>query len=672
MNRKTFLLILLLFLGLRLAILLTAVESVSWTSWGEELYRGTIARELIQGLKAPFLDYQSDGYDGGSLLVGILAVPFFLLLGPNLFALKLVPLALSLAALILSFFFFRRFFDRKAALWVCLLQALSPPVFTSLSLVAIGSHVDSIPFSVAILFSFYRFLYGEKGRIASLILFGLAAGLGFWFTPMTGITTVTCLTSWLLLDRRSFFSGRALVFLGSFGVGALPFLLYNVRTHFRFVGFLEYSFLWRQGLWGDLSLGEKLLAVPVRLFTLLFQTLPSLFCFRIPEGPHLLLTLLYGLIAWSLIVPFLWRGIGKSVPVLRGALREGRWAPRSLEEAKRVPLLLFPMAFILIYSASNYPPVPPPYENESFTSFRYFSPLYLPLFFLLAMALRSRRRLFPYLLTLLILGAVGQGSLLFREPWGRAFHYQGTSYLQMGDVWGNWVSRFPDRFDEFQRLAGRFSARERRRLYWGLSYTLATMGRSADPGIERMARDPQGALQAIRRVPPEYRIYFLENWGRYVARLPGEEFDRALGLGRLLSEEEVPYFYFGLSTKVVPGLHHSIAEEKKSKEAAVGIPASVGGEEKAWFYRGMGMEAGRQWIPAHSFPGAFDSLVLETSPEDRRELFWGIGWGIGWGSWVQHTHDRRRLLDWIDRLPVEMRRPALQGFEALEVWYRIA
>src|SRR5712692_8525509 len=52
----------------------------------EELYRGTIAQELVTGLKMPFAEYRADNYSGGSLVIGALAAGFFLLFGPTIFA----------------------------------------------------------------------------------------------------------------------------------------------------------------------------------------------------------------------------------------------------------------------------------------------------------------------------------------------------------------------------------------------------------------------------------------------------------------------------------------------------------------------------------------------------------------------------------------------------------
>ena len=68
----------LLYVFTRLLVLFCAIDKVTLD---EELYRGNIAKELISGPAFPFLDYQRSEYEGGSLVNGVLAVPFFLLFG---------------------------------------------------------------------------------------------------------------------------------------------------------------------------------------------------------------------------------------------------------------------------------------------------------------------------------------------------------------------------------------------------------------------------------------------------------------------------------------------------------------------------------------------------------------------------------------------------------------
>ena len=463
LKKRAFAFLLLSFLALRLGTLLTSVESVYWYDEGA---RGIIGKELIDGLKVPLWNYQGEPYNGGSLWTGVLAVPFFLLLGPNLFALKLVPLLFSLATLVLTYFFFKKFFDRKTALFASALLVLSPPVVTVISLVAIGSHSESPFFSIALLFLFYEFIYNQKRKIVHLILFGFTGGLGFWFAPITSLTLLTCWVSWFLLDRPSFLSSKMLIFLGALGMGLLPFVVYLSTEKEGMFEFLRYALLW--GETSCFSLQAKLKSIPIRMVTFIFQSLPLIFRFRSFFGiSGRLLSGLYGLGVMLIVIPFFWRFL-------------------RLKSAKLFPFLLYPVFFILVYVLSNF--------SVSFLrvyssdEFRYFAPFYYFAFCLIALALRSQKSPTLFLSFFLGLGLVGQGSLLFKEPWGRAFHYQGYSYTGLGEIWRVYHYPFPKKFSQFQQLAQRYPEPERRFLYWGLGNYA---GYTLDPHVLQDPGSPQ-------------------------------------------------------------------------------------------------------------------------------------------------------------------------------------
>ena len=82
---------------------------------GEELYRGTIAQELVTGLKIPFTEYRADNYSGGSLVIGALAAGFFFLFGSTVFALKLAPLLIFTLALAIWYWTIQRAAGERVA-----------------------------------------------------------------------------------------------------------------------------------------------------------------------------------------------------------------------------------------------------------------------------------------------------------------------------------------------------------------------------------------------------------------------------------------------------------------------------------------------------------------------------------------------------------------------------
>src|SRR3990172_9488127 len=96
----TFIAIILLYIGVRLLMLFTDLEGLSSTS-REELYVGLVAKELMEGARLPFFDYQYAHYVGGSLMMTLLTIPFFALFGPYLFSLKLAALVFYLTTMVL-------------------------------------------------------------------------------------------------------------------------------------------------------------------------------------------------------------------------------------------------------------------------------------------------------------------------------------------------------------------------------------------------------------------------------------------------------------------------------------------------------------------------------------------------------------------------------------------
>src|SRR5438093_9887424 len=124
---------LLLFVASRLLYLVLLNPSYLFTYLGEELYRGTIAQELVTGLTMPFTEYRADDYSGGSLVIGTLAAGFFLLFGPTLLALKLAPLCLFTLALVFWYWTIEREVGERVARYFALLFCFSPPLFTAYS-----------------------------------------------------------------------------------------------------------------------------------------------------------------------------------------------------------------------------------------------------------------------------------------------------------------------------------------------------------------------------------------------------------------------------------------------------------------------------------------------------------------------------------------------------------
>src|SRR5712691_6465001 len=206
--------LLLLFVASRLlyVVLIDPSYLVSSDSYlSEELYRGTIAQEVVTGLEMPFTEYLADSHEAGSLVIGGLAAGFFLLFGPTVFALKLAPLFLFTLAL---------------------LFCVSPPLFTAHSVTAMGFHSESIVFSALTVFLLFRMLSDETGSLALPALLGLTAGFGLWFAYIYGLTLLAMLGFWVWHDKGRFWRPRVLWFALGFVAGFSPWIIMNRQTHF--------------------------------------------------------------------------------------------------------------------------------------------------------------------------------------------------------------------------------------------------------------------------------------------------------------------------------------------------------------------------------------------------------------------------------------------------------
>jgi len=95
--------------GSRLLVLTAGIDSVYFD---EELATGLIGVHLIDGLRLPLLDYQIAPHLGGTLLMGALAAPLFLLFGEHLLALKLAPLLVHVGVMVVWYRCCDRHFGR--------------------------------------------------------------------------------------------------------------------------------------------------------------------------------------------------------------------------------------------------------------------------------------------------------------------------------------------------------------------------------------------------------------------------------------------------------------------------------------------------------------------------------------------------------------------------------
>ena len=672
-----------IFLTLRLGTLLTASEAVRNQ---EETYRGTIARQLLDGLAAPFASYRADEYELGSLLVGLLAAPLFRVFGESLFALKLVPLLCSLATLLGVFLLVVRWFGVRTALAAAALFVFAPPGFVRLSLTAIGSHAQSLVACVAILACFFAAVDRPRAW-APRVLFALLSVVAIVVAPSTGLTVVTCVVAAVAIPSvRASDRGRLLAVAA---IALLAVLAGDALRGFGVVHFLSQL--------GSVRAVAEHAASPSRDWSWIIvaptRRLIELVTIAIPRSPEFpsppwlpRFTLSYGYAALVVV-----------------ALASGAWR-RLIRDPRLLTLVLFVPVFVIIYVLSG---IEIPREGPA-DNFRYFVPLQLVVLMILAIVLVDGRRRRLLLLLLVTFGALGQSALLFREPFGRALEYQGHSYLELGRLWQNDVGGAADTLITLLPRLERVPEGDRPPTFWGM--TQATRFSATDLAPARVA-------ELLRAIPPAHRRYVVLALGRDLDLATPNAAERLAAVGSVVDPREAAYLYDGAYEALVATAARGNWDVPSFLAAArpLGVPkfgdrfqfavgrvaavardpacveldrylGVIDAEQRRWVYRGFGDVVGEQWLwypergrddaqckpgrPATRGSAGIDRLASAVSlpPGDRADLFWGVGWCVR----VEFAEDRRRALDWIARLPAEARSDAMSGFEAAERWFGLA
>jgi hypothetical protein len=635
------------FLLLRITTLATSLETVSWD---EELQRGTIARELTVGLKAPLWDYRADSYSGGSLVVGLLAAPLFWAFGPRLIVLKLVPLTISLVTLGLLITLLGRYHSRRAA-WVgASLFILAPPFPSQLSLFAMGYHTDSIIFSVLLMLAWAHALERPDGHAPFSL--GLIAGLAFSFTYITAITTLGCLLCSGPLLRRG---GAAAKLTAGLAFGLAPWAAYNLTHHFDGVRIAQVWFTSPEGV--VTSLSRFVLRLGWRGATLLVLAVPLSFGFPtmmwVP-GP-----------VWSYtycgltVAPIIWLLLNARVrpPVVR-------------------PLVASALVFLAVYPFTRFA-VP---TGGSAEEFRHFVPLQFALLTVLALSLAETPFGKTATVALITLGALGQATLPGRHPAPRLLDYRGYSYFAFGSAWG-------DRIDpvapQANALLEGFDERTRRLIYWGAlssapwrtparlvsrihevaedyrPYVAEAMGRAA--GLRQIDFVP--LVATIDAVPLDVREHFTLGYGVDLRARPDTLLPDVAAL-RGLPPSLRRWCHFGVGRLV----HEGCVDSKNAARCRVALDVIEASDPDAasWIYRGAGAAAVGDW-PADPTVDVAHIGPLAVPPHRRADFAWGLGWGIRDGF----KEDIVRARDWVARLGSVDRAAALNGVSFYDAFYRL-
>lgn len=205
----------------------------------EELLRGIAAQELLEGPVAPLFEYQVNHFWGGSLVVSIVAVPFYAVFGSRIVALRLVGVLFGLVAVYCAFRLLDGFAGRTAAWIGALFMALPPPGYTYLSTMVFGTHMESNALALLLVWLYFEWRARERSGVWRTAVLGLVSGFALWFGYGLLLVLVLVAAFELVEDHWFFLRKRALPWLAGFAIGFAPWILYGRECGFR--GFEVYE-----------------------------------------------------------------------------------------------------------------------------------------------------------------------------------------------------------------------------------------------------------------------------------------------------------------------------------------------------------------------------------------------------------------------------------------------
>ncbi|MFH1643763.1 MAG: glycosyltransferase family 39 protein, partial [bacterium] len=412
-SNKLILIILLLFLLVRVPILFTGIHQMFES---EELVRGSIAREIIQGPKFNLIDYQGDSYSGGTLIAGIITIPFFLLLGENLLALKLVALMISTLILFLLFKFCDRFFDRKIALVSCFLFIFCPPLWTIYSFLNFGFFHESILLTLMALFIFYAIFFENKKQNKYFLALVIICGFSFYFVYLTIFSTTAIIITWFLFDKKFFLKKSFLVFIAGALIGLSPWIYYQLLNNWAGISILFMGKGFRSGQ----GIGIEMLLGIIKKF---FETI----LIKFPESLYFKDTILnyfyYYILFFSSVVLLYYQNIKA---LIKNQLKN---------PSKELFILVYFVVFLVLFSLSNL------VIRNPFIWWRYLTPLYPFAFIATALAINKinfsqykKMFLFGFVFFVLIFWLIGNNHF-YEAQETNALNEKGFSYTILGRYW---------------------------------------------------------------------------------------------------------------------------------------------------------------------------------------------------------------------------------------------
>lgn len=650
--------------AMRLLTLFTAVESAAWH---EELAVGTAARELLLGLKTSFWDFQLDGYSGESLIAAPAAAAFFQLFGMTLISLKLSAVLFYFFTLLTAAFFMKRNFGAAAALGSVFFLVFLPPIIGVTTLVPVGGHTESLFFTLCMISSFYGYLFTDKPAVRKrcLVLFGLLAGFNFWFYYESGIAVLACLLTWAAVSRKSLFSKDALWAGLFFTLGFSPWIYAYFTQPENGVKFLSIVFPIRGFL-------EQVLLMPKRIGGILLFSLPESFSFldysNVFRQP---LAYLYYAFCLAGLGGFIWKNVKDAGKI-------------SALNPKAVFFIFYPVVFLIVYALTEMD-IPAQYSHTII--FRYYMPLYFIGALLLGAAASGARKWL--LVPLVLFSVLSQGTLFFKEEFGRGLQLKGYSYFELGKYWARYLTASSDIQIPLRKFPKKVSPESSLNIfrgmiseYWsGYPFWMSAGGKLSIP-------------EKFEEIAPEHRALFIEEAASFLpVNYQKEGLKTLLAKAAELPVSEREFFYKGALTDfygfavrefindastraLVPAEHthwgffgagrffYANPQSGKELQALEQTVSNFKPAEKSWYYRGLGSALFYDYL-SRIYVYQDRDLRIRKVMKKIPEVSWpDFLWGTGWALRSLWPDDKIRAEKWLASLPAEYRVFAREGLES--------
>ena len=196
---------------------------------GDNAAAGISALDILRGRFSAFLfPYHYIGTLESFFIAG-----FMTIFGKGIIAVRFAPYFHSLLFIITVYVLGSKIYNVKVGLLSMMFVSIPPVILSLWSVSAVGSRQLIITLGSFVLIGTCGIMHGPcKSRLKYVLLYGLAAGLGFW-TNFQILYYILPTVPFLILGLgKKLFRKEGLLLLLAFFAGSLPFWVYNIKHSF--------------------------------------------------------------------------------------------------------------------------------------------------------------------------------------------------------------------------------------------------------------------------------------------------------------------------------------------------------------------------------------------------------------------------------------------------------